>query len=462
LTDGPSVCVIGLGRIGLPLAVQCASKGLHVTGCDIAPVIVEAVNAGVCPYPDEEGLADKLRDARAAGLLSATVDTTAAVRNAGVVVIVVPVALTPDNRADFSALDAAAGAVAAGLQPQTLVILETTVPLGTTRNRLGSILNSAPNNSGQTGVQGAEPPGGGAWGYPPDNENGPRAVAGGDVRRGHGADISLAFSPERVFVGRVLTDLHHYPKVVGGIDPESTRRAAAFYEKALDAPVLTVANCETAELVKLAETTYRDVNIALANEFARIAAEHGVDVTEAIAAANSQPFSHIHQPGVGVGGHCIPVYPRFLLENDAARLPEAARAINDGMAAYAVDRLARAIDDLQGKTVVILGLSYRPDIKEPAFSSAFLLAKELTARGARALVHDPHFTVGEIRALGLEPAKRVPTNADAVIVQAWHTAYRDLDFRAFHGCRALLDGRNALSRGQIESQGIRYLGIGRP
>ena len=431
MTGDLSVCIVGLGRIGLPLAVQCALKGLRVTGCDIAGDIVDAISAGECPYPDEEGLAEKLRAAYAAGLLRATTNTTDAVRKSNVVVIVVPVGLTPEKRADFAALDDAARAVAAGLQPHTLVILETTVPLGTTRRRLGAALEASGLPAGRQGLR-------------------------------LGCDLFLAYSPERVFVGRVLTDLRRYPKVVGGIDGESTLRAAAFYARALDAPVLTVANCETAELVKLAETTYRDVNIALANEFARIADEHGVDVTEAIAAANSQPFSHIHQPGVGVGGHCIPVYPRFLLEGAAARLPEDAREINDDMAAYAIEKLAHAIDGLEGKTVVILGLSYRPDVKEPAFSIAFLLSKELAARGARALVHDPYFTPEEVRALGLEPADPFPPeHADAVVVQAWHAAYRDLDLAGFRGCKAVLDGRNALSRDKIESLGIRYLGIGR-
>ena len=423
MTNEFAVCVVGLGRIGLPLAVQCASKKLRVTGCDIARGLVDAINAGDCPYPDEEGLAAKLRAAHDAGLLNATTDTPAGVRGCNVVVIVVPVGLTPEKRAGFAALDAAARAVAAGLQPQTLVILETTVPLGATRNRLGAALESS-------GLR-------------------------------LGSDLFLAYSPERVFVGRVLADLRRYPKVVGGIDAESTRRAAAFYAGALDAPVLTVANCETAELVKLAETTYRDVNIALANEFARAAAGYDVDVTEAIAAANSQPYSHIHQPGVGVGGHCIPVYPRFLLESAAARLPEAAREINDGMAAYAVDRLAAAVDGLAGKTVVILGLSYRPDIKEAAFSSAFLLSKELAARGARALVHDPYFSAEEVRALGLEPVERVPMDADAIVVQAWHTAYHTLDLAAFRGCKAVLDGRNELSRESVEALAMRYLGVGR-
>ena len=419
-----SVCVVGLGRIGLPLAVQCASKGLRVSGCDIAPEIVRQVNEGTCPYADEEGLAEKLGAAHAAGLISATTDTAEAVRRSNVVVIVVPVGLTAEKGAGFAALDAAARAVAAGIQQGTLVVLETTVPLGTTRERLG------------------------------------RALAASGMRVGE--DLFLAYSPERVFVGRVLTDLQRYPKVVGGCDAASARRATAFYARALDAPLRAVANCETAELVKLAETTYRDVNIALANEFARAADEHGVDVTEAIAAANTQPFSHIHQPGVGVGGHCIPVYPRFLLEGTAARLPRAAREINDGMAAYAVERLAQAVGGLREKTALILGISYRPDIKEPAFSSAFPLARELAARGARVLVHDPYFSASEIRALGLAPVETLPPpHVDAVVIQAFHEEYRRLDWRAFAGCRAVLDGRNALSRQSVESLGMRYLGIGR-
>ncbi len=418
-----SVCVVGLGRIGLPLAVQCASKRLRVTGCDIDRDLVHTIDAGECPYPDEEGLAEKLRASHDARLFSATTDTAAAVRQSNVVIIVVPVGLTADKRANFAALDDAGRAVAKGLRRQALVVLETTVPLGTTRGRLGRALESSGLRMGQ--------------------------------------DFHLAYSPERVFVGRVLTDLRRYPKVIGGVDSESTRVAAAFYESALDAPVLTVGNCETAELVKLAETTYRDVNIALANEFAEAASDFGIDVTEAIAAANTQPFSHIHQPGVGVGGHCIPVYPRFLLEGTRVRLPEAAREINDGMAVYAVERLSEAIGGLAGKTVVILGLSYRADIKEAAFSSAFLMAKELTARGARTLIHDPHFTPQEIRALELTPAEHVPTAASAVVVQAWHAEYHTLDLSAFAGCEAVLDGRNALSRESIEALGMRYLGIGR-
>jgi len=419
------VCVVGLGKIGLPLAAQYASKGLSVIGCDPDAGLVADVREGCCPLPGEKGLARSVRKAVAAGCLEATIDTAAAVRDAQVVVVIVPVGLTADRWPDFSRLDEAAAAVARGLRPGTLVILETTVPVGTTRGRLGPALEAS-------GLR-------------------------------MGADFRLAYSPERVSVGRIFADLRRYPKVVGGIDEASRDAAAAFYHRALDARVMAVRDAETAEFVKLAETTYRDVNIALANELAVYADRRGLDAVEAFAAANSQPYSHLHQPGVGVGGHCIPVNPHLLMdEGFPLRLPAMARQVNDSMAAYGVGRLEEALGGLRGRTVLILGLAYRPNVKEAAGSSAFALARELEARGATALVHDPLFSAREVEAAGLRPAQPFPPRqVDAVVIQALHDQYRDLDLGAFVGCRAVLDGRNALSRSEVEAKGMLYLGIGR-
>ncbi len=203
-----------------------------------------------------------------------------------------------------------------------LVIVETTVPVGTTRSRVGAQIAAA------------------------------SGLAAGD-------GFALAFSPERVSSGRVLRDLATYPKIVGGIDAASAERAERFYSSMLDAEVLVVRDAETAEFSKLAETTYRDVNIALANEFARIADRLGVDALQAIEAANSQPYSHIHAPGPGVGGHCIPVYPYFLDPAEGGIIT-AARALNDDMARYSVSRLSDAIGGLKRATCVVLGLSVPP------------------------------------------------------------------------------------------------------
>ncbi len=229
--------------------------------------------------------------------------------------------------------------------------------------------------------------------------------------------------------------------------------------------VLLLPDAESAEFSKLVETTYRDVNIALANELARFAAARGIDAMQAIAAANSQPFSHVHQPGVGVGGHCIPVYPHFLIgaAEGGMTLARAARAVNDGMAGYAAELLDQALGGLAGATVLILGLAYRGDVKEDAFSSTHLLAAALRRHGARALVHDPLFTDQEIRARGYEPAGLEPPPAvDALVLQAFHRAYADLDLARFAGCKLVLDGRNALDPARVRSAGMRYIGIGRP
>jgi UDP-N-acetyl-D-mannosaminuronic acid dehydrogenase len=278
-------------------------------------------------------------------------------------------------------------------------------------------------------------------------------------------DLFLAFSPERVLVGRVLLDLRRYPKIVGGTSEESTRRAVEFYRAVLDegAEVRPVANAETAEMTKLAETTYRDVNIALANEYARYAAKRGIDVLEVIAAANSQPYSHIHAPGVGVGGHCIPVYPHFLFNAETdLRLPPLAREINEEMGRWTVDLVRDRIGPLAGVPVLVLGVAYRADVREDAFSSAFRLRDELRDAGATVFGHDPYFDAEHLRGLGFEPYDLgAPERVRVAILQAGHEAYRSLDPSTIPGLELLVDGRNVLDRAAVTAAGVDYVGIGR-
>ena len=422
------IAVVGLGHIGLPLAVQYASAGHEVVGCDTAQTIVDAINRGESPHLDEQTLIDRVPELVAAGRLRATTDDAEGVRQSEVVVVIVPVVVDAQREIDFRPIDAATRDIAAGLQPGTLVIYETTLPVGTTRNRFGPML----------------------------------AQGSGLVLD---TDLFLAFSPERVLVGRVFLDLRRYPKIVGGTSDESTRRATAFYRSVLDegTEVQAVTSAETAEMTKLAETTYRDVNIAYANELARYAARRGIDVLEVIGAANSQPYSHIHQPGVGVGGHCIPVYPHFLF-NDAPelRLPPIAREINEEMAGWAVDRVEDAVGSLDGQPVLVLGIAYRGDVREDAFSSAFRLRDELLAAGATVYGSDPYFDAKHLRQLGFEPYDLAhPEPVKVAVLQAAHDAYRELDPRSLPGLELFVDGRNALDAAPFEAAGVRYVGIGR-
>ncbi len=423
--------VVALGKIGLPLAAQLARTGHDVTGCDIDERVVTAVNAAREPFPGEAELAEVLErvvHGDGPGHLRATTDTRAAIANGPALVILVPPLMVDAKVAiDWTILDAVIADVGAGLRagvsaggPMTIA-LETTVPVGTSRARLAPALEAA---SGLT----------------------------------EGEDFHVVFSPERVFSGRIFADLATYPKLVGGLSPAGEARGVELYAQFLpEVEVRAMGSAEAAELTKLAETTYRDVNIALANEFARHADTLGLDVQAVIDAANSQPFSHIHRPGVAVGGHCIPVYPRFYLAGDpSARLPAAAREVNEGMPAYAVDLLG----DVQGRTVLILGVAYRGGVKETAFSGAFGLRDELTRRGAHAVAADPLYDAGELAALGFSAWTGEPV--DAAVLQTDHASYAAFTPAELPGAQIVVDGRGVLDPAPFAAAGVALRRIGRP
>ena len=419
------VAVVALGKIGLPLAVQIARAGHEVVGCDINADVVELVNSATPPFPGEEGLAEALAEVVGDGRLKAQTDTAAAVA-AGpeLVVAVPPLAVDDAARPDWAALDGAIAAIGAGLQAGTTVVVETTLPVGTTRTRLAPALEEASGLKSES-------------------------------------DFFTAFSPERVFSGRIFADLANYPKLVGGLSAAGEQRAAELYRSFLDAEVWEMGSAEAAELTKLAETTYRDLNIAYANELASFADRSGVDIGRVIEAANSQPFSHIHQPGIAVGGHCIPVYPRFYLEGDPkATLPRAARAVNELMPEYAVEALSEALGGLSGAQVLVLGAAYRGGVKETAFSGVFATVEALRGRGAQPLVSDPLYSSEELEALGF--AAWGGGAVDGVIVQSDHAEYANLGPQDLPGAKAILDGREILVGERFTEAGVKLLRIGRP
>jgi UDP-N-acetyl-D-mannosaminuronic acid dehydrogenase len=399
-----------------------ALAGHEVVGCDRDERVVDLVNRAREPFPGEPGLREALERVVPTGALRAVTDTTAAVvESPDLVITVPPLMVDRAARPDFSILDAVLSDVGKGLTPGTVVCVETTLPVGTTRERVAPLLETA------SGLRAEE-------------------------------EFFSVHSPERVYSGRVFSDLDSYPKLIGGLSRDGERRAADLYRSFLDAEVWEMGSAEAAELAKLAETTYRDVNIALANEFARFADRVGIDVHKVIDASNSQPFSHIHRPGVAVGGHCIPVYPRFYLAGDPeAQLPAAARAINEAMPAYAVSLLA---DDLplSGARVLILGVTYRGAVKETAFSGAFGLRDELLRQGALPLASDPMYSDDELRGLGFEPWDGAAI--DGVIVQADHPEYSGLSPADVPGVRGLVDGRAIVHEAPWASAGIPVARIG--
>ena len=408
------ITVVAMGKIGLPLAVQFARKGHTVIGADVNQWTVDQINSKKEPFPGEAHLQEYLEQEVSAGRLTATTDTTSAVAESDAVVVVVPLFVNEEGVPDFGWMDAATEAIGKGLKKGTLVSYETTLPVGTTRTRFAPALEKI---------------------------SGLKA----------GSDFDLVFSPERVFTGRVFADLRKYPKLVGGINDQSAKAGVEFYKAVLDFDdrsdlkqpngVWDLGSSEASELAKLAETTYRDVNIALANQFALFAEQNGIDIHKVIDASNSQPFSHIHRPGIAVGGHCIPIYPRMYLWNDpAATVVRTAREANRAMPSQVVNTLAQLHGSLSGQKVVVLGASYRGGVKETAFSGVFPTVEALKSQGATVLVHDPMYTDEELKKYGFD-AYHYGENIDAAVVQADHKEYADLDTESLPGVKTLLDGR---------------------
>lgn len=420
------VAVVGAGKMGLPLAAQFADHGWHVIAVDVQQSVVDAINEGRSHVAEEPGLAELVSIAHAGGRLRATTDGAAAARDADVVVLIVPVMLDDEQQPDYRSMDSAVAAIGPGIHAGSLVIFETTLPVGDTRDRFTPRLEAASGLQADT-------------------------------------DFFVAFSPERLYSGAALRNLATYPKLVGGIGSASTTRAAAFYDAVLDTEIVAMSNAEAAEFSKLADTTYRDVNIALANEFARYAERVGVDIHEVITAANSQPYSHIHQPGLGVGGHCIPVYPHFLL----SRAPELelvalSRRTNDGQVGVAIRSIEREIGALDGVPILVLGLTYRDRVHELAYSRALPLIERLAHAGAVVSAYDPLLTPEETTRCCATPwTWGEPAQFRAIVTQTADPLFNRLDLAWFPDLELLFDGRDSL-RDLVLPPTVAYRGIGVP
>jgi nucleotide sugar dehydrogenase len=412
-----NLAVIGMGKIGLTLAVHYASKNNLVVGVDINQETVSKVNSGLTPFPGEKDLDIKLIEVINSGSLTCTTDVSFAIKQSDVILIVVPLFIDQFGKPDFRAIDSVTNEIGKNVKQDTVVIYETTLPIGTTRSRFTKRLEQLSNLT-------------------------------------EGKNLFVAFSPERVLSGRIFEDLTKYPKIVGGVSHSSGLKAQEFYMKNIDfrsRPELSrpngvwlVESSEAAEFVKLAETTYRDVNIGLANQFAKFAHKSKVNIHEVIAAANSQTYSHIHNPGISVGGHCIPVYPMLYLWSDPdASIVSHARNSNLDMPEFAVRLLKQHFGDLSRVNVGILGVTYRANVKETAYSGAFELVKILEKEQANTYVDDPMFSITEIVELGLNPLLD-KEKIEVLVLHTSHGDYSEKFFSDFENLKIVLDGRNSV------------------
>ncbi|MEZ0248117.1 MAG: nucleotide sugar dehydrogenase [Thermoproteus sp.] len=399
------VSVYGLGYVGLALAAAWSRAGAKIIGVDVDPEKVASLSNGVVEYVEDD-VRRAVEEAIKAGRMLATTDGDVASIKSKVKIIAVPVHLVatrPSIEVDFSALISAARAIAQGLKREDLVIVESSVPPGTTEEVVRPVLEE----SGLTAEE----------------------------------DFYLAYSPERIMVGHALKDIEeNYPKVVAGVGPKSAEEAAALYKRIAKRGVIKLSSIRAAEFEKLLEGVYRDVNIALANEMARLASALGVPFAEARTAANSQPYSHVHKPGAGVGGSCIPVYPYFLMwiaERAGLDLPltATARAINEEQPHRVAEAAIRAmirggVNPVEAK-IAVLGLAFRGDVDDTRRSPTYDIIAALLDFGIKPqniVVHDPYVKQDRaLEKLGIRLTHSLDealAGASLAIISTDHSAYK--------------------------------------
>ncbi len=439
-----TVSIIGLGHVGLPLACAWATAGARVIGVDRNESVVSMVNRGLNPVRDEPGLDEIVEDLVLANRLKATRDLPTAVRDSNVVILTIPTGVKwnePGKPLDLMILREVLEDVANSMGRGKLVVIESTVPPGTTLNIAKPLLEE---------------------------------VSGLRVEE----DFGLAYSPERIMSGHAYEDIvENYPKIVSSVGSKSLRAIKALYEVIARKGVIAVSSPIVAEFEKIVEGIYRDVNIALANELAKMAQALRVDFEEVRAAANSQPYCHLHKPGTGVGGYCIPIYPYFamhvaMLEGLDLPLTRLARIINESMPEYIASLTLKAISTLGLKPgearVSILGLAFRGDVGDTRLTPTYDLIRHLEAYDINDIaIHDPYAGGGSAKYplyRSLEDALR---ERSIIVVATDHSIYKNIEpskLIEMTGVEkvAIVDGRDIVDFKKLPEKNVVYVGVGRP
>jgi nucleotide sugar dehydrogenase len=415
------ISVIGFGKIGQAVTANILQQDISITAIDTNPELQRLFQSGAY-YTNEPGLNEILNSAYKNKRLAITGDF-ASIKNSDAVIVAIPLLIDAEkNILDAPFLDAMKK-MASFLYNKTVIVIETSVPVGFGRNYVVPAIESK-----------------------------------GKI---HGTDFLLAHSPERIKSGTMLEQLLLIPKVMGGVSKEATDKAFEIYQWFFKEGLLhRVESIEAAEMVKLAGMIFRDVNIALSNQLAQFANARGIHFADLIPLINTDREANLLQPGIGVGGHCTPVYPYFLIENFKQAgldftLARQSRSINDQMADYAVSLIK---DKVKNKKALLLGLSFRPNVKEDALSEVLLRS------GFEVMVHDIEFSQEEIAERGFNAVADIyNSNAEVVFLITMHKEYAQLDFKKFsaNGVKYFIDGRNNIDSHQVEMAGIQYSGIGR-
>lgn len=418
-----SVCVIGLGYIGLPTASILASNGFKVYGVDISPEVVEIINNGNI-HIEEPGLKTLVKAAINSGNLKAY-NTP---QEADVFIIAVPTPVNDDKKADLSYIERAAYSIVDKLKPGNLVILESTSPPGTTKDFLIPILEESNLKIGE--------------------------------------ELFVVYCPERVLPGKIIKELIQNKRIIGGINEKSAQMAKMLYSSFVEGEMY-LTDTTTAEMVKIMENTYRDVNIALANELAKISHDIGVNAWKVAQLANLHPRVNIHSPSPGVGGHCISVDPWFIVEKVPllAKLINESRDINDSMPEFTYKLMLEQVRGISNPKITLLGVTYKADVDDVRESPAVKIIEMICDNPDLSLsIYDPHVKYFDYELSGFEEAFK---DSDCILLTVNHAEFKYIDPAKIADLmrnRIIIDTRNTLDRENWEKFGFKYvlLGEGQP
>lgn len=413
-----SICVIGIGYVGLPTAAMFATHGHQVVGFDVNEKAIDALNKGETII-EEPFLGDLVKQAVEEKHL---VGSTECPVGSDVYIISVPTPINPDKTADMRFVESATRTITPCLRPGAIVVLESTSPPRTVTDLMLPILAE----SGLT----------------------------------PGEDLLVAHSPERILPGKAIEELRTNSRIVGGINEKSALAVKEIYESFVEGEIF-VTDSTTAEMCKLMENTFRDVNIALANELAKMSEEVGVNCWDVIRMSNQHPRVNFLSPGPGVGGHCIPLDPWFLVEKcENSKLIKQSRLNNDSMPAYVLEKIESVMGGLKGKTVALYGVTYKPDIDDIRESPIMQLKGLLEDAGVTVRICDPH------------AARKLETSydmyeacegADLAVLGVNHSEFGAMDFEKMAAVlpgKTVFDTRNFWNREAAEKAGLKYILLG--
>jgi len=430
------VCVIGIGRIGLPTALSFAKAGLQTIGMDINEKLVDLINTGNFPLKDEPGYEEIFNKVRKNGNFSATTNINEAISESNLILLSLPTSMDEKNVPSYSALESVGKQLSHILQPDSLIVVESTIEPGFIENDLIKILEGA-------------------------------------NRLYVGKNFTIGVCPENANPGEILHDFANLPRLVAGIDELTTKIITMIYDFVFSVELVIMPDCKTANAVKLTTNVFRDVNIAFVNELSLMFDKLGIDTLKVLDAAKRKYNFQIHYPGAGVGGPCLPINSYQFLNtairtNSKLSIIERSREINEKMPDHVInltlDGFKKCKKSIKDSSVLILGISYKPDIKDVQLSPAETIINKLKALGARIKIYDPYYKGSQVFGISVEQnIEDVLSKVDASIIITAHKEFQEINPKIFTKMKTpiLIDSRGVVDISSANDAGLVFRGLGR-